>query len=62
MSEEDRRIIFGNVPQLAVFADTFAGSLEDALGDVLVKGAGEDHVGKLFLEIVSIHSLSEYES
>lgn len=53
MTREDVRIIFNNVTELAVFADTFSEKLEEALGTVLEGGSGEDRVGALFLEIVS---------
>lgn len=53
MTQEDTRIIFNNVAEIAVFADMFTERLEDALGAVLEGGTGEDHVGALFLEMVS---------
>lgn len=53
MTKDDVRIIFGNIAELAIFADTLSQRLEEALGDVLEGGEGEDCVGKLFLEIVS---------
>lgn len=53
MSKEDARIIFNNVAEIAVFSDRFTARLEEALGAVLEDGAGEDHVGALFLELVS---------
>ena len=52
MSREDARIIFNNVAQVAEFADQFSTKLEEALGDVLEGGAGEDRVGALFLTVV----------
>ncbi|KII95485.1 hypothetical protein PLICRDRAFT_48441 [Plicaturopsis crispa FD-325 SS-3] len=52
MSREDARIIFGNVQELAVFADSFSDQLEQALGDVLEGGQGSDHVGALFLQAI----------
>ncbi|KAI0629553.1 hypothetical protein C8Q77DRAFT_1220243 [Trametes polyzona] len=52
MSPEDVKIIFTNVDELASFADSFTEALEDALGDVLEGGSGEDWVGKLFLETI----------
>lgn len=52
MTKEDVRIIFGNISELAVFADAFVEKLEVALGNVLQEGKGPDSVGALFLEIV----------
>ncbi|CDO76744.1 hypothetical protein BN946_scf184813.g14 [Trametes cinnabarina] len=52
MSSEDVKIIFTNVEELAFFADSFTEALEDALGDVLEGGSGQDRVGKLFLETI----------
>jgi hypothetical protein len=52
MTIEDTQIIFGNVPELALFADVFSEELEDALGSILEGGTGEDHVGELFLRII----------
>jgi hypothetical protein len=52
MSREDTRLIFSNVPELALFADMFTEQLEDALGAVVEGGNGQDRVGKLFLDIV----------
>lgn len=53
MTREDAKIIFNNVTEIAVFSDRFTSRLEEALGDVLDGGHGEDHVGALFLEVVS---------
>ena len=53
MTKEDVRLIFGNITELALFAETFSDCLEEALGDVLENGQGEDSVGALFLRIVS---------
>jgi dynamin-binding protein len=58
MTREDTRIIFSNVPELALFADMFSDHLEEALGSVLEGGHGEDHVGKLFLDLVRYHICS----
>ncbi|KAH7921646.1 hypothetical protein BV22DRAFT_1018978 [Leucogyrophana mollusca] len=52
MSRDDTRIIFGNIADLAIFANQFVERLEVALGSVLEGGVGEDHVGKLFLELI----------
>ncbi|KAI8971021.1 hypothetical protein BD414DRAFT_229297 [Trametes punicea] len=52
MTIDDVKIIFNNVEQLAMFADSFTEALEDALGDVLEGGSGEDRVGQLFLETI----------
>jgi len=57
MTRENTRIIFSNVPELALFADMFTERLEEALGSVLEGGHGEDRVGKLFLDIVRVLSL-----
>lgn len=54
MSSEDVRMIFSNVGELAMFSYDFSERLEGALGDVLDGGVGEDRVGELFLEIVSL--------
>ena len=52
MSQDDIRIIFNNIVQIAIFADQFTERLEEALGATLDGGTGEDHVGALFLEMV----------
>ncbi|KAI0365065.1 hypothetical protein BV20DRAFT_1102982 [Pilatotrama ljubarskyi] len=52
MTVDDAKIIFTNVEELAFFSDTFTEALEDALGDVLDGGSGEDRVGKLFLDMI----------
>lgn len=52
MTKEDVRIIFGNITDLAVFSEMFSERLQDALGDVLEDGKGDDWVGALFLEMV----------
>ncbi|TDL16928.1 hypothetical protein BD410DRAFT_730668 [Rickenella mellea] len=51
MTREDMKIIFSNVAELAIFSDSLADRLEEALGDVLESGQGEDRVGELFLEV-----------
>ena len=53
MTLDDVKVIFNNVEELAFFSDYFTEALEDALGEVLDGGSGEDRVGKLFLETVS---------
>ena len=45
MTRDDARIIFGNICDLAEFADNFTTRLELALGSVLPNGEGEDAVG-----------------
>ena len=52
MTREDTRIIFGNISDLAEFADNFVTRLEIALGSVVPNGEGEDCVGALFIETV----------
>ena len=52
MTREDTRIIFGNISDLAEFADDFVARLEIALGNVVPNGVGEDSVGALFIETV----------
>ena len=52
MSQDDIRIIFNNIVQIAIFADQFTERLEEALGSILDGGTGEDHVGALFLSTV----------
>ncbi|KAI0819201.1 hypothetical protein BC628DRAFT_1333538 [Trametes gibbosa] len=52
MTIDDAKIIFTNVEDLAFFADSFTEALEDALGEVLEGGSGEDRVGKLFLDTI----------
>ncbi|KAH7102142.1 hypothetical protein BKA62DRAFT_118078 [Auriculariales sp. MPI-PUGE-AT-0066] len=53
MSQQDIKIIFSNVHELALFAEVFSDKLEVALGEVLEGGRGKDRVGSLFLEVVS---------
>lgn len=50
MTPEDARMIFRNIAELAVFADSFCDCLEEALGSTFEGGQGEGHVGNLFLE------------
>ncbi|KAJ3485156.1 hypothetical protein NLJ89_g11922 [Agrocybe chaxingu] len=52
MTQDDTKIIFGNVTELALFADMFSEELELALGAVVEGGEGEDTVGALFLRII----------
>jgi hypothetical protein len=52
MTQEDAKIIFGNIAELVAFSDMFVERLEQALGSVLDGGIGNDRVGALFLEIV----------
>ncbi|KAG5635652.1 hypothetical protein H0H81_010522 [Sphagnurus paluster] len=52
MTQEDARIIFSNIPELAMFSDQLCEGLEDALGSALEGGEGEDRVGALFLDII----------
>jgi hypothetical protein len=54
MTKEDVKMIFSNVPDLALFSDYFTERLEDALGSVFEGGAGQDRVGALFLELVRV--------
>jgi len=51
MSPEDAKIIFGNISELAIFADALGQELESALGALVEGGQGPDSVGSLFLEI-----------
>ena len=53
MTKEDVKAIFGNIEDIAHFADFFSEKLETALGQVIEGGSGEDAVGALFLEVVS---------
>ncbi|RDB24970.1 Dynamin-binding protein [Hypsizygus marmoreus] len=52
MTQEDTRIIFSNIAELAIFSDRFCEALEVALGSNIEGGEGEDQVGALFLEII----------
>jgi hypothetical protein len=56
MTREDARIIFGNISDLAEFANDFVARLEIALGSVVPNGEGEDCVGALFIETVRSRS------
>lgn len=53
MTQDDVRVIFGNIEQLAVFADGFADEIETALGLEITGGIGVDRVGELFVKRVS---------
>ncbi|THV06642.1 hypothetical protein K435DRAFT_848724 [Dendrothele bispora CBS 962.96] len=52
MTPEDVRIIFNNIAELAAFSDAFCDGLQQALGNVISGGKGEDCVGALFLSII----------
>ncbi|TFK50719.1 hypothetical protein OE88DRAFT_1735481 [Heliocybe sulcata] len=52
MSEEDVRNIFVNILDLSDFSDTFCQRLEEALGEIVEGGEGEDRVGRLFLDSI----------
>ncbi|KAI0029937.1 Dbl homology domain-containing protein, partial [Vararia minispora EC-137] len=52
MTPEDVRIVFGNIADIALFADSFSDRLEGALGDVIDGGRGHDRVGSLFIEVI----------
>ena len=45
-----------------MFSEMFAERLQEALGDVLEDGKGEDWVGALFLEIVRVSVLSHLKT
>ncbi|KAG8737819.1 hypothetical protein FRC12_017013 [Ceratobasidium sp. 428] len=51
MTAQDVKVIFGNIEELAAFADELADQLELALGNVVPGGIGEDRVGELFCEL-----------
>lgn len=53
MTQDDVRVIFGNIEQLAVFADGFAEEIETALGAEIPGGSGVDRVGELFVKRAS---------
>ena len=59
MTQEDVRQVFGNIAEVALFADTFVDRIEDALGNVLAGGVGPDRVGALFLDIVCLRTILE---
>ncbi|EKM81195.1 hypothetical protein AGABI1DRAFT_72072 [Agaricus bisporus var. burnettii JB137-S8] len=52
MTLDDVKLIFGNIADIAVFSELFCEALEDALGELLEEGKGDDHVGSLFLSII----------
>ena len=56
MTKEDVKVFFGNIAELPLFSDNLSERMEEALGSVLEGGEGEDHVGRLFLDVVSIAS------
>lgn len=53
MSARDVKIIFGNIEELAAFADELSDKIEAALGSIVPGGTGEDHIGELFCKLVS---------
>lgn len=53
MSAQDVKVVFGNIEELAAFADELSDKLEIALGATVPGGSGEDAVGELFYELVS---------
>ncbi|KAG8880308.1 hypothetical protein FRB97_000921 [Tulasnella sp. 331] len=54
MTLEASKIIFGNIDEIAVFADRFGEKLEAAMGTALTDDAGDDRVGELFLEMIPV--------
>ncbi|KAH9980663.1 hypothetical protein BJV74DRAFT_797991 [Russula compacta] len=52
MTQDDARIIFSNLPELAELTEDFLGRLEIALGDVLPGGEGQDRVGAFFIDMI----------
>ncbi|CCO29329.1 hypothetical protein BN14_03338 [Rhizoctonia solani AG-1 IB] len=52
MSAQDVRIVFGNIEELASFADELSERLELAVGSIVLGGTGHDRVGELFCELV----------
>ncbi len=52
MTQEDVRIIFGNIAELTLFSSALTMKLEATLGAELEGGDGNDQVGALFLQIV----------
>lgn len=52
MTQEDVRIIFSNIPELAGFSDMFSEELQAALGSLVDGQVGEDGIGELFLRTV----------
>ncbi|KAL5638509.1 hypothetical protein ACGC1H_005249 [Rhizoctonia solani] len=51
MSAQDVKIVFGNIEEIAAFADELSERLEVALGSVVPGGTGDDRVGELFCEL-----------
>ncbi|CAE6428881.1 unnamed protein product [Rhizoctonia solani] len=51
MSAHDVKIVFGNIEEIAAFADELSERLEAALGNVVPGGTGDDRVGELFCEL-----------
>ena len=62
MTREDARFIFGNISDLAQFADGVVARLEIALGSVVSNREGEDSVGALFIETVRSPSFPFHHS
>lgn len=52
MTQEDVRIIFSNIPELAGFSDMFSEELQAALGSLVDGQVGEDGIGELFLRTI----------
>jgi hypothetical protein len=57
MSPGDAKIIFGNISEPAILADTVTQQLEKALCAVVEGGQGQDAVGFLFLD--TVHDLEK---
>ncbi|KDN42354.1 hypothetical protein RSAG8_06845, partial [Rhizoctonia solani AG-8 WAC10335] len=51
MSAHDVKVVFGNIEEIAAFADELSERLEVALGNVVPGGTGDDRVGELFCEL-----------
>ncbi|KAF9529766.1 hypothetical protein CPB83DRAFT_852143 [Crepidotus variabilis] len=51
MTPEDTKMIFGNIAEIALFADMFTEEIEAALGKEVEGGEGDDRLGELFLRI-----------
>ncbi|KZS87128.1 Dbl homology domain-containing protein [Sistotremastrum niveocremeum HHB9708] len=51
----DVRTIFGNITQLAMFAEVFSEKIEETLGSVLPGGTGDEgSIGQLFLDVIPV--------
>lgn len=57
MNQEDTRIIFNNIEELAIFAESLCDKLEKAIG----AGDTDDCVGALFLGMVTCSSPGHLE-